>query len=370
MLTVILLPSRDNDNPYLRLLAKALEAEGARVHLGELHRFATLYRAVLKYGKPDLIHLQWQHAFFTARSLPLAMVRTLEFFFQWFILRLLGVRFVWTVHNVINHEKQQAGWELLACRLLARVVDCVVVHCASAVSIVAAAYRVGVGRLSVVPIGHFGDWYPPLLTRDEARYILGLPANALVFLFFGLVREYKGLDHLLEAFACLKTENVRLIIAGSAARESLRRALASQAAADPRVTIHLEFLPDNLLITQLSACDLVVLPYRDLLTSSSALLAAQYARPILAPRTGCLQELPPEASILYDPEVEGALTQAMVQAVSAPLESMGLAAREYVERFPWSLSAARMLVVYESALDRRGNGRKATTGALTTEENP
>ena len=363
---MILLPYYGRESPYLPLLAGALGAEGVRVHLGRLHRCATMWRAALKHGRPDIIHLQWQHAFLTGRSLPLAAMRTLEFFLQFLVLRLLGVRFVWTVHNVINHAKQQASWELRACWLLARVVDRMIVHCAAAVPIVASFYRVTPQRLAVVPIGHYGDWYPPLLSKSEARQLLNLPSSVLVFLYFGLVKEYKGLEHLLEAFADLEAENIRLILAGRAGREALRQDLAAKAAADPRVAAHLEFVSDDLLISYLSACDLVVLPYRDILTSSSAILAAQYARPILAPRVGCLQELPAEASILYDPEAERGLGCALEQALSAPLESMGLAARDYVEQFPWSLAAERMLAVYESVLNRQGVRR----GPIAVEENP
>ena len=169
MLIVTLLPSHGGENPYLRLLARALEAVGVRVHLDEMHRFAMLWAAVLKHGKPDLIHLQWQHAFFTARSLSLAMVRTVEFFLQWLTLRLLGVRFVWTVHNLVSHERQQAAWELRACRLLARAVDRMVVHCDVAAPIVASAYRVYAEHVSVVPHGHYGDWYPAPIAKEEAR---------------------------------------------------------------------------------------------------------------------------------------------------------------------------------------------------------
>lgn len=363
MLKVMLLPSHGDRNPYLRLLARALEAEGVRVYLGELHRFATLWRAVLKHGKPDLIHLQWQHAFFTGRSLPVAMVRTSGFFLQWLTLRLMGVRFVWTVHNVVSHERQQSTWELRSCRFLARVVDCMVVHCAAAVPTVAAAYQVGAEQMTVVPHGHYGDVYPAPLAKGEARRILDLPDSSLVFLYFGLVREYKGLDRLLEAFARLEAGNVRLILAGQALRDSLRQALTSQASADPRVEARFEFLPEDLLVTYLSACDLVVLPYEDLLTSGSAILAAQCARPILAPCAGCLREFPAEASILYDVEAQGALALALEQALTAPLERMGLAARKYVEQFPWSLSAARLLAVYESVLSRRGRGRAQAADA-------
>ena len=351
---VIITPHGGDTNPYQKLLASSLEAFGLKVQLARSsHRFFRLWGLVLENGWPDVIHLQWHHKFFKGRSLPWAVLRTALFYLQWLTLRLLGVRFVWTVHNVVNHEEYQAGWELLACRLLARVVDGVIVHCAAAVPTIAAAYRVAPERLRIVPIGHYADWYSPASPKEEARRMLRLAADARIILFFGQVRSYKGLDRLLETFATLEAENVRLILLGEPKPASLGRSLSAQAAMDPRVVTCFEFIDNDRLINYLNACDLVVLPYEDSLTSSAAVLAASYGRPPLMPRLGCMSEFPPEAAILYDPEMRDGLRIALKYALSAPLEEMGAAAKRYIEQFPWSLVAARTLAVYCAALAHR-----------------
>lgn len=353
---VIITPYDGDANPYLKLLATSLETAGLQVSLAWLYHLP-LWSAVLKCGWPDVIHLQWHHRYFTVRKWPWvgwAILRTVLFYLQWLTLYLLGVRFVWTVHNIVNHEKHQAGWELLACRLLSRLADSIIVHCAAARPVVAAAYRVAPERLCVVPIGHYVDWYPPAPAREEARRTLGLPDDVRVFLFYGLIRKYKGLDRLLEAFADLQEEKTRLILVGKPFSESLGHLLSVQAASDPRVMVHFEFITNDHLITYLSACDLVVLPYVDSLASSAAVLAASYGRPVLAPRRGCMGELPAEAAILYDPEMPDGLQMALEHALSAPLMAMGSAAKSYIEQFPWSLVAARTLMVYQSVL---GHGR-------------
>lgn len=349
---VVITPQGGVKNPYIRLLTDSLMEAGVEVHLSRSHRFV-LWQAVREYGRPDIIHIQWQHSFLTAPRLPRAMFNSFRFFLQLLTLRLLGVRFVWTVHNVINHEKVLARWELLMCRLLARLVDRIMVHCETAVSIVSAAYSVAPERFSVTPQGHYANHYPPAPDKEEARRKLSLPAEARVFLFFGQMRAYKGLDRLLDEFAALETQDVRLILAGVPKPALLRHSLAAQAARDPRVQTRFEFIPDDQLVTLLSASDLVVLPYRDSLTSGVATLAMSYGRAILAPRIGCTGEFAAEAAILYEPQAPDGLQKALASALQAPLTAMGAAARHHALRSPWALTGTKTVIAYQSVLHHK-----------------
>jgi glycosyltransferase involved in cell wall biosynthesis len=353
---VIVTPYGGDDNPYLKLLATALEDAGLDVHLASLS-FLPLWGAVLRHGWPDVIHLQWQHRYFVVRKEPWtwigwAVLRTLSFFLQLLTLRLLGIRFVWTVHNIVNHRGLHAKWELSACRLLARLVNGIIIHCDRVRPTVAAAYDVAPDRLHVVPHGHYADWYPPSRNKREARRMLALSDNAPVFLFYGLVKEYKGLDRLLKAFAALRDQTARLVLLGKPSPQSLGHHLAKEAAADDRVTVCFEFIPNDRLVAYIGACDLVVLPYERSLTSGAGILAASYSRPILAPDEGCVGEFPAEAAILYDPAKPDALPRALEQALSAPLPLMGTAAKRYVEQFSWSLVATETSKLYQLVLDR------------------
>jgi len=348
---VVIAPSAGKRNPYQSLLVSLLERSGVEVYLPR--GFFLPWPQMFKHGFPHVIHLQWHHIYFRSKWLPEAMLRTGLFFGQWLMLRLLGVRFVWTVHNLVNHERYQVGWELFACRLLARLVDRIVVHCKAVSSTVSAAYRVSPEKIRVVPHGHYVDWYPPSLSRDEARSKLGLANDHRIFLFFGQVRHYKGLDRLLSDFAALPAEDIRLILAGEPRPKSLTYQLEAQATADPRVITEFEFIDDDRLVAHLCACDLVVLPYRDSLTSGAAVLAASYGRPVLIPCLGCMEEFPAEAAISYEPDQVDGLRQALEQAMSAPLAEMGSAAKTYIEQFPWSLAVAGTLEVYCSALPKQ-----------------
>lgn len=344
MKILLMLSVREKDNPYSRLLVQSLETEGMEVHLPHSKGFY-LWRS-FRASRPDVIHLQWQHHSFVGGSLLGSIKRSSEFFLQFFGLRLLGTPFVWTVHNIGNHEKRMARWELAMCRLLARSAPILIVHCQAAVPAVAAAYRISPERIRVVPHGHYRDAYPPARTRRAARERLGVEQGARVFLVFGHIRRYKGIGPLLSAFRHLASDEVRLIIVGQPRKDSFAQELQIQAAKDARVTTRFEFIPDDQLADYISACDLVVLPYRDSLTSGAAILAATYGKAVLAPRLGCMQEFPPDAMISFDPDTVGSLEAALELSLNAPLDAMGEATQTYINAFPWSLVAARTMDIY------------------------
>jgi glycosyltransferase involved in cell wall biosynthesis len=336
-------------NPYSQLLAQSLEEIGVEVILYQPGPFLPLWQAVHKHGKPDIIHLQRQHTFFRKNTIFFTFLSTFAFWIQWLTLRMIGVKFVWTVHNLVNHEKHWSKWELFWSRMLAHSVDGVVVHCQAAVPIVAEAYDIDPEHIWVTPLGHYAGWYSPAVTKQEARQKLGLPVTGRVLLFFGLVRDYKGVDILIKAFKELEETDIALFLVGQPQPPALAETLVGQIAADKRIRANLEFVSDDLLVRYLSACDLVVLPYRDILTSSAIMMAASYGRPIVTPRIACMGEIPPDAGILYDPnecEESKPLLEALQKALVMPLEEMGYAAKAYADQFPWFLTAQKTKALY------------------------
>jgi len=84
---------------------------------------------------------------------------------------------------------------------------------------------------------------------------------------------------------------LRLLIAGRVKDASTARELREAASRDPRVRLHLGFLERDEIGVHLRACDLVVLPYREILNSGSALLTQSFERPVLMPRLGPFTDL-------------------------------------------------------------------------------
>jgi glycosyltransferase involved in cell wall biosynthesis len=343
-------------NPYLALLYEALASQDIEVGwiTGKKIPF---WRAALKRNAlPDIIHFQWQNQLFLGETFFETLFLTSQLFLQLITLRWLGVKFVWTVHNLVNHRHRQVQWELFASRWLARCVDVLLVHCESIRLKVSQTFRVPSEKIDVIHHGHYLDWYPSGLSRECARDELSLPLDKRIFLYFGHIQKYKGVDFLIKQFKQLSNENACLVIAGRPAYPGCADELAALAADDERILLRFRYLSDEDLVNYLKACDIVTLPYRDILTSGSVILAASYARPIIAPKIGCIRELPSEATILYIPAGDdNGLVEALRIASSYSddkLVTMGQSVQKYVEKNTWKQAAQKIQKICLKILEK------------------
>lgn len=133
-------------------------------------------------------------------------------------------------------------------------------------------------------------------------------AHHATFLFFGLLRRYKGLETLFEAFAETNDSRLRLRVCGSAAEDDYVTELAALAAADERITFRPSFLTDDELDQEIERADLIVLPYFAIYNSGAAILALSRSRPILAPCGPSTLTLQAEVGEAYVRLFQGPLT--------------------------------------------------------------
>ena len=133
---------------------------------------------------------------------------------------------------------------------------------------------------------HFG----PKLPRTDAERLLGLPAGRRTLLFFGLIREYKGLDILLQAFDLLD-ERYQLVIAGEPYGSFDKYQRLIDASRDPG-SIHLfpDYIRDDEVKNYFSAADLTVLPYRSATQSGISSVSNHFEVPMVVTDVGGLRE--------------------------------------------------------------------------------
>lgn len=135
---------------------------------------------------------------------------------------------------------------------------------------------------------HFGEKLP----RDKALAELGLDSTRRTLLYFGLIREYKGLDILLDAFATLP-ENYQLIIAGEPYGSFEPYARQMEAMGEDRrkrIYTRLEYISDAEVKHYFSGADLCVLPYRSATQSGVSAISFHFGIPMLVTDTGGLKE--------------------------------------------------------------------------------
>ncbi|CAA9574998.1 MAG: hypothetical protein AVDCRST_MAG18-2441 [uncultured Thermomicrobiales bacterium] len=118
-----------------------------------------------------------------------------------------------------------------------------------------------------------------------------MPVEARIILSLGQIRPYKNLPHLVRTVRQLADPDIHLVIAGNPSDAATTVAVRAAVGGDPRVHLHCRFIPAEELQLYLRAADLVVLPYREILNSGSAILGLSFARPILVPAQGAMCEL-------------------------------------------------------------------------------
>ncbi len=349
---ILMLPDYSRFNPYQRELVTALEEYGVHVTLCSFNVLPIL-RALWVHGIPDILHLHWTDVYFVAGKGLKTFLKTIRFFMELFIVKALGVRVVWTVHNLSNHEKINAGYETFINQALIKIYDQVIVHCLAARESVIQFYRLkdsSAHKLNVIPHGHYIDCYPNEVSRRDARVQLGYDDDAVIFLFLGSIRPYKGLFELIDVFCRLENANAKLLIVGNPSSAETKTELLDRCKADPRIQAHLAYVPDDELQIYMNASNVAVFPYTDILTSGSVLLAMSFGKPIVVPRIGCIAEtLDSEGGFLYDPGDMNGFSQAMRSALASDLDAMGRHNRINVEYFDWKKIAQLTLDVYSKS---------------------
>ena len=227
--------------------------------------------------KPDLVIFQWLHPYFA----PCYSVME----------RLLSkdIKIAYNCHNALPHERFPMDKALTKFTL--KAADLVIAHSNSDAAIL--SEMMPKQNVKVNPHPAYNFFKIKDMTKEEGREILKLSADNKVLLFFGLVREYKGLKHLLNAMPDIikKYPEVRLLIAGDfgGGKDAYDEMIKSLGIGD-YIQIHDGHIPIPDVEKFFAACDLVVLPYES--ATQSGVIQASYGfeKPVLATNVGGLPD--------------------------------------------------------------------------------
>ena len=146
------------------------------------------------------------------------------------------------------------------------------------------------------------DNYGPKTDILEAKSLLSLERSTNYLLFFGFIRDYKGLDLLLEAFADdrLKSLPIKLIVAGEFyTKPEPYLELIKKLQLTDRVVLRTEFIPEKHVTRYFGACDIVVQPYKSATQSGVTQIGYHFEKPMLVTNVGGLAEIIPDKVIGY-----------------------------------------------------------------------
>ncbi len=266
-----------------------------------------------------------------------------------------GIQVVSVLDNVIPHEPH--FWDKWLIRYYIRSIDRFV---AMSESVQQDCLRFlpkerhSCVSLTVHPLyDNFGQAVP----KDEARKALNLPVDKTILLFFGFIRDYKGLDLLMRAYAKTITNNksqitnndVLLVVAGEFYNNGEQySALEKELGLEGTIVWRTDFIPDDKVRYYFSAADLIVQPYKSATQSGVTQIAYHFEKPMLVTNVGGLAEIVPDGQVGYVCEVnEDSVADAISRFVSiepTQREAQFLARiREEKKKYGWDQMSAIIL---------------------------
>ena len=312
------------------------------------------WRALFR-DRSDVVHLQNIQPVMHRAGWRAALDLSL-FISRLALLKAAGIRLVWTVHDLSSHRESHAGLERVGTALIAKLANAVITHCERArAAVLTQPFFGNKEKVFVVPHGHYIGYYDNAISRAHARATLTLPQDGFVFLFFGWVVSHKGIVELIDAFERLQSESAYLVISGNAPEAKLTDMLRAKAAENARIRFVNGFIPDDDVQIYMNACDVVVLPYRDVLTSGAVILAMSFARPCVAARRGCLGDvLNDSGAFVYEPDAADGLLGALKQAMEKKneLAAMGHYNQESARHWGWDRVAQDTFAIYRWVINR------------------
>jgi glycosyltransferase involved in cell wall biosynthesis len=323
---------------YLRRESFYRLGAGSRIAKGLQHPFDMLRVARrLRRRGPDVVHFQW---------LPLPELDRA-------LLRAFPRPIVFTAHDVLPREASERRRR--AASRIFDAVDAVVVHSRSGRDRLVRGLGVPESKVAVVPHGSF-DY----LTRiDGARPMdpqVGDLSGRKVVLCFGLVRPYKGIEVLIEAFAEAPEEAVLLIVGRALMPLEPLRRRARELGISKRVRFVSRYVPEAEIPSYFRRADVVVLPYREADQSGVLFTALAFARPIVVTAVGGFTEVAERgAAALVPPGDAAALARTIADlladdAARARLEEG--ARRAAAGPYSWDRAAELTESLYRSLVKR------------------
>lgn len=318
---------------YRRAVRQGLERRRSRRALRLLEHVPDMLRYRRYAAGADVRHFQW---------LPLEAIDT------WLIPNARPR--VMTLHNVIR--RGDGSRSAAVTRRLADRMDTVVVHTEHGKRRLHERLGIDPGKLRVIPHGAFEH-----LTRQREE--VPLPdelarVEGPVVLSFGMVRPYKGLDVLLDAFR--DVPGAELWVVGRPLDDSIMGPLHERARG---VAGHVRFVTRYITESEIPAffrrADLVVLPYRSIDQSGVLYIGLAFGKPMVISAVGGFTELAEEhgAARLVPPGEPEPLAAAIRELLGDPEERRRLAERAAAAAagpYSWDRAAERTLALYEELL--------------------
>jgi len=288
---VLVLPDAGPKNPFQYLLVGFLRRNGLEVHLAPKLKLFTLFKAVNKTN-PDVVYFDWIHSFILGKNVVSTLIKSLTFFVEIIYLHYYrSIPIIHTIHNIQNHNRLSLHLEKLLYRFFLLRCFKIRVYSGAVKKEVIAAFKLSPDRIYVVQDIPFHHYYPNSATKTESRLQLGIGKKDFIFLFFGRIAQYKGIENLIDAFIKIARAGDKLIIAGEHMDQKYFLKLKALSNERPDIIWYSHFIEKDSVQYFFNAANIVVLPFAKIDHSGSIDLSLSFARPVITLDTGANRSL-------------------------------------------------------------------------------
>lgn len=290
----------------------------------------------IKSMNPDLVIMQWWHPYFAPC--------------YWILESVLGkkIKKMFICHNVFPHER--FPMDRLLTKMVLKKGDSYIVHSKSD----------GEDLLTIKPDAKYKQNPHPTynafkirdISKEQARKELDKSMDEKLLLFFGFVREYKGLKHLLNAMPEVKSRigNIKLMVVGSFGddKEDYMKLIQSHNIEDCVEVID-SYTPDNEVEKYFAGSDLVVLPYESATQSGIVQIAYGFEKPVVVTNVGGLPDVITDGKTGYVVEEKNPkkLAEAIIDFYEKDREKEFIeGVRKEAERFSWDRMRETIELIY------------------------
>lgn len=188
------------------------------------------------------------------------------------------------------------------------------------------------------------------ISGEEARKALNLPADKKILLFFGFIRDYKGLDKILEAMP-LMGEEYHLVVAGESYGDfSKYQDIIKNLKIENKVSIFNKYINDDEVQLYFNASDICILPYKSATQSGIVGISYHFELPVIVTRVGGLDQMvePFGTGLVIDEANPELLKSAIIEYFEKDMKSAcksGIS--NYHNVHSWEAVAEAVEVLYE-----------------------
>ena len=334
--------TKDSDDSFI-----AVENDNLKIYRSiSIYNPYTWIKAAFKVSG-DLVHMQlW--------SLPVTPVWIIILS----ILKMRKKKVVLTVHNLVQHES--SFYEAMLMSAVINRCDRYIVHVEKSIQQMHDLYgipeyktcQIDMGPHSVVGEDHKNGY-----SMESAKKEIGIDVNAKVLLFFGNIRDYKGVDDFIKSVAHLKktySGDVVGLIAGQPwGKPDKYWKMIKESGVENNIVAHFKYIPDKDVSKYFAATDVVLLPYKGMEAQSGVgFVALDYYKPLVVTNLGGLSDLVLDKRFAVEPAQPDKMAEKVLMILQDDQLAKKLSedSKTLLKKFSWGPICDKTINIYKEML--------------------